>query len=83
MKPASWRQAWLPAVPPNMYPRRSLTVPILSGIPPTQVDWLRVVLDEAHSIKNAATQTAKAAQALKAQRRWVVTGTPIQNSLQV
>ncbi len=48
-----------------------------------QVDWLRVVLDEAHTIKNAATQTAKAAQAIKAERRWAVTGTPISNSLQV
>ncbi|KAI1391611.1 SNF2 family N-terminal domain-containing protein [Hypoxylon trugodes] len=41
--------------------------------------WHRVVLDEAHGIKSLTTKTAKAAYRLKADRRWVVTGTPIQN----
>ena len=39
-------------------------------------------LPRARSIKNARTQTAQAAAAIKAERRWAVTGTPIQNSLQ-
>ena len=43
--------------------------------------WLRVVLDEGHYIKNHNTCTAKAAILLKTDRKWVISGTPIQNNL--
>ncbi|KAH8743203.1 SNF2 family N-terminal domain-containing protein [Diaporthe sp. PMI_573] len=43
--------------------------------------WHRVVLDEAHCIKDINSVTAQATLALKAIRRWAVTGTPVQNGL--
>ena len=40
-----------------------------------------VILDEAQHIKNADSQTAHAAFALRAAERWVLTGTPVENHL--
>ncbi|NXF02836.1 HLTF factor, partial [Smithornis capensis] len=45
------------------------------------VKWLRIVLDEGHAIRNPNAQQTKAALNLKADRRWVLTATPIQNSV--
>ena len=42
--------------------------------------WWRVVLDEAHNIKNGASAQAKGCCELRAIHRWCVTGTPLQNS---
>ncbi|KAJ3021634.1 DNA helicase rad5 [Thoreauomyces humboldtii] len=46
------------------------------------VEWFRVVLDEAHWIKNKQTWMAKSCFKIEAKRRWAVTGTPIQNRLE-
>lgn len=45
------------------------------------ISWLRVVLDEGHIIRNPNAQMSKAVLDLKAQRRWILSGTPIQNSV--
>ncbi|EJT51115.1 hypothetical protein A1Q1_07710 [Trichosporon asahii var. asahii CBS 2479] len=42
-------------------------------------EWFRVILDEAHNIKERTTNAAKAAFALKAKYRWCLSGTPLQN----
>ncbi|KAM3320437.1 SWI/SNF-related matrix-associated actin-dependent regulator of chromatin subfamily A member 3 [Capsicum chacoense] len=48
--------------------------------PIKKIEWWRVILDEAHVIKNVNAQQSRAVNNLKAIRRWVVTGTPIQNN---
>lgn len=45
-----------------------------------QVKWDRVCFDEAHHLRNARTGTHKGAMALQSPIRWLMTGTPIQNS---
>ena len=45
------------------------------------VYWYRIILDEAHTIKNRNAKATQAACALDAKYRWCLTGTPLQNNL--
>ena len=45
------------------------------------ITWWRVVLDEAQSIKNSRSLVAASVWALLARRRWCLSGTPLQNSV--
>eukprot|EP00933_Yihiella_yeosuensis_P051273 TRINITY_DN49155_c0_g1_i1.p1 TRINITY_DN49155_c0_g1~~TRINITY_DN49155_c0_g1_i1.p1 ORF type:complete len:1543 (-),score=385.59 TRINITY_DN49155_c0_g1_i1:264-4892(-) len=47
-----------------------------------QVYWRRIILDEAHAIKNRLSRQAQAAFRLRSFCRWCVTGTPLQNSVE-
>ncbi|KAI7216168.1 SNF2 family DNA-dependent ATPase domain-containing protein [Hortaea werneckii] len=45
------------------------------------MDWRRVILDEGHAVRNPASKGAAAVTSLMSRSRWVLTGTPIINSL--
>ncbi|KNG52779.1 dna repair protein rad5 [Stemphylium lycopersici] len=46
------------------------------------LEYFRIILDEAHYIKNRQSKTAKACYELSAKHRWALTGTPIVNRLE-
>ncbi|CAI9109535.1 OLC1v1009370C1 [Oldenlandia corymbosa var. corymbosa] len=46
-----------------------------------KVHWFRVILDEAHIIKNYKTKVAQACSRLRAKSRWCLSGTPLQNEI--
>ncbi|KAJ2741476.1 hypothetical protein GGI20_005159 [Coemansia sp. BCRC 34301] len=47
-----------------------------------KLEWRRIILDEAHEIKNPKTKKSKACHDLVARYRWCLSGTPIQNSIE-
>ena len=49
-------------------------------IPLHEVRWSRIVFDEAHHLRNDKTSTATSAKLLNSDIRWLVSGTPVQNS---
>jgi SNF2 family DNA or RNA helicase len=47
-----------------------------------QISWSRVIFDEAHHIRNRNTAIFLGCKNIRAEIRWLVTGTPIQNNKQ-
>lgn len=45
------------------------------------IKFYRVILDEAHNIKDRTSGTAKAANNVQSMKRWCLTGTPLQNRI--
>ncbi|KAF2760670.1 hypothetical protein EJ05DRAFT_498629 [Pseudovirgaria hyperparasitica] len=46
-----------------------------------RLEWHRIVLDEGHRIKSPKSATSIACRALKADNRWVLTATPLDNEM--
>ena len=45
------------------------------------MEWDRVILDEGHFIRNCNTRRALSVNRIQAKRKWVLSGTPVQNGL--
>ncbi|TFK47207.1 hypothetical protein OE88DRAFT_1811381 [Heliocybe sulcata] len=48
---------------------------------PSRMHWYRVILDEAQFIRNRTTRSSKSVAMLRSKYRWMLTGTPVTNSL--
>lgn len=48
----------------------------------SRIRWYRVVLDEAHLIKNPKAKCSRSAFSLESRHRWCITGTPLQNGIE-
>lgn len=55
---------------------------VKDGGPLFGMKWRRIVLDEAHIIRDKKTLQCQAVCELEAERRWCATGTPIQNKIE-
>ncbi|KAJ2147290.1 hypothetical protein IW136_000166 [Coemansia sp. RSA 678] len=61
--------------------QRDRDVQELANSPLFQTSWRRLIIDEAHGLKNRETIKSMACCDLVARYRWLLSGTPIQNDL--
>lgn len=45
------------------------------------MDWYRIIMDESHELRSSKTQKFDNAMMLKSEKRWCMTGTPIQTGI--
>ncbi|ETV71646.1 hypothetical protein, variant 1 [Aphanomyces astaci] len=67
-----------PIKPP---PRKSNRRAKKGRSPLHEVEWTRIILDEAHYIKDKKCSTARSVFRLKSQYKWCLSGTPLQNRI--
>lgn len=61
--------------PPHQQHQRDPSAGVL-----LRASWYRIILDEAHTIRNRTTTMSLACWGLTAKKRWCLTGTPVQNT---
>jgi SNF2 family DNA or RNA helicase len=66
---------------PNVDPEQEIEWLAEHGGLLARMKWHRVVLDEAQFIRNRNTRASKVVAQLRAKYRWMLTGTPVTNSL--
>jgi len=74
----------LPEALPNVVVAPYSVLAHRPGAPPCPLlarDWSRVILDEGHEIRNRKSKVHVACRAIQAPIRWIVTGTPVFNSM--
>jgi SNF2 family DNA or RNA helicase len=47
----------------------------------TKIQWNRLIFDEAHHLRNKKTERFRSCEQLKAETKWLISGTPIQNKM--
>lgn len=63
----------------QQYGRQRKGTKVKEASPLHTIKWHRIILDEAHNIKERSTNTSKAAFALNSSFKWCLSGTPLQN----